>query len=89
MASPTASPIPTVESFTHITLHAGAGDGSDFDLVCEGRIPRLWLGTPTAILLDIEDADAASRLVDVLLEAIAYMRHESANAKRCEGRGAA
>lgn len=95
MANPTASPTqsievqpttvqPSVESYTHITIRAGA----EFTLDCRAdNYTRVWFGRPTAAALILHDAAALDRLINELCEALAYMRHEQANAKRCDARG--
>ncbi len=64
-----------------ITITAGA----EFHVVFHSDYIALYSGGGSII---VEDVDATSELVDQLLLAIASRRHTSANAKRCERRGA-
>ncbi len=91
MASPTASPTtpgeeedsPSVDAYICITINAGA----KFDNFRGAGYARVWLGDPIVAALILHDIESTDRLINELCEGLAYMRHESANAKRCEARG--
>lgn len=87
MASPTESPIPGPGAavYASITINAGA----HFERYCVPEYVRIWLGDPIVGSILLQDIESTDRLINELCEALAYMRHESANAKRCEARGAA
>ena len=63
-------------------------DGVKFDLARGSGWTSLHSGTAT-IFVEGGAEQACSDLINQLFEAIAHLRHESANAKRCEARGAA
>ncbi len=77
-----ASPTKEARANASITITPGA----EFHVVHHSDYTALYSGGGCII---VEDADATSELVDQLLHAIAHLRHEAVNAKRCETGGAA